>query len=132
MSTQPHLLFIFTDQQRADCLGCAGHPLLKTPNMDRLAREGIRFTHCCTSSPLCVPARISITTGLYPHNNNLWLGDNSVPPDADTYPHRLRKAGYRTCSIGKNHLYWMENCDLYANEPNYRAIGFDHATSRNI
>ena len=126
MGDRPHILFICTDQQRADCLGAAGHPLIATPNMDRLAREGARFSHCCTTSPLCVPARISMTTGLYPHNNNLWLGDNAVASDADTYLHRLRRAGYRTAGIGKHHLYWMENCDLYANEPSYQAIGFDH------
>jgi choline-sulfatase len=123
---KPHILFLFTDQQRADCLGCAGHPVLETPHMDRLAAEGTRFTHCCTTSPLCVPARISLATGLYPHNNNLWSGDNTIPVDADTYMHRLKRAGYRTCSIGKNHLQWMENCDLYANVAAYHAIGFDH------
>ena len=64
--------------------------------------------------------------GLYPHNSNLWQNDAIVPLDADTYMHRLRDRGYRTASFGKNHLYPMENCDLYANEPSYHAIGFDH------
>jgi len=100
--------------------------MLRTPNMDRLAAEGVRFTRCYTTSPLCVPARISIAMGLYPHNSNLWQNDATVPLDADTYMKRLREAGYRTCTIGKNHLYPMENCDLYANEPSLRAIGFDH------
>ena len=126
MPPQPHILFILTDQQRGDCLGCAGHPVLRTPNMDRLAREGTRFTNCFTTSPLCVPARISLTMGLYPHNNNLWANDSTVPLEAETYLHRLRHAGYRTAGIGKHHLYRMENRDLYANEPDYRAIGFDH------
>ena len=126
MYYRPHILFILTDQQRADALGCAGHPLIKTPHIDRLASEGIRFTHCFTTSPLCTPTRVSLAMGLYPHNNNQWLGDATVPLDADTYMRRLRQSGYRTASIGKNHLYPMENCDLYANEPNYHAIGFDH------
>ena len=115
-----------TDQLRADCLGVAGHPLLRTPNVDALAEQGVRFTSAYTTSPLCVPARASITTGLYPHNNNIWQGDQTVPLDADTYLHRLKDVGYRTCSIGKNHLYPMENCNLFLNHPKYNAIGFDH------
>jgi arylsulfatase len=125
MSAQPHILFLFTDQQRADCLGCAGHPVLQTPHMDRLASEGVRFSNTFTTSPLCVPARMSLVTGLYPHNNNCWQGITELPPEPDTFMHRLRDAGYRTCSIGKNHLYDMENCDLYANHPKYQTVGFD-------
>ena len=126
MDRPPHILFILTDQLRADCLGSAGHPLLETSNIDRLATEGVRFANCFTTSPLCVPLRLSLTMGLYPHNSNMWQSDATCPPDADTYMQRLRQRGYRTCSIGKNHLYEMENCDLYANEERYRAIGFDH------
>ena len=126
MSPPPHILLILTDQQRADCLGCAGHPLLQTPHMDALAATGVRFANCFTTSPLCVPMRLSLTTGLYPHNSNAWQGDATCPLDADTYMQGQRRLGYRTCSIGKNHLFEMENCDLYANEESYRAIGFDH------
>lgn len=93
--------------------------------MDRLAAQGVRFTRAFTNSPLCVPARISLATGLYPHNNNCWQGLTELLPGADTFMKRLRAAGYRTCSIGKNHLYDMENCDLYANHPKYQAAGFD-------
>lgn len=126
MPDLPHILFLMTDQQRADCLGVAGHPVLQTPNMDRLVAEGVHFTSAYTTSPLCVPARASMTMGLYPHNSNIWQGDSTVPLDADTYMHRLKDIGYTTCSIGKNHLYPMENCNLYDNHPNYHAIGFDH------
>ena len=66
MDRPPHILFILTDQLRADCLGCAGHPLLETSNIDRLAAEGVRFANCFTTSPLCVPLRLSLTMGLYP------------------------------------------------------------------
>ena len=126
MADRPHILLILTDQQRADCIGVAGHPVLRTPHMDRLAAEGVRFTNAFTTSPLCVPARASIATGQYPHNSNLWQNDATIPLYADTYMKRLLSAGYRTCSIGKNHLYPMENCDLYANHPAYKAIGFNH------
>ena len=109
---RPHILLIMADQLRADCLGVAGHPALAghTPNLDRLAAEGTHFTHCCTTSPLCVPARMSLATSLYPHSSNLWQQTLTLPLDADTYMHRLRDAGFSTCSIGKNHLYPMENC----------------------
>lgn len=126
MKDRPHILFLFTDQQRADCMGCAGHPMLKTPNMDRLAEQGVRFSRCYTSSPICVPARISLAMGLYPHNSNLWQNDATVPLEADTYMKRLKGAGYRTCTIGKNHLYPMDNCNLFQNYPKLEAIGFEH------
>lgn len=126
MFKTPHILFLLTDQQRADCMGCAGSPMLKTPNMDRIAEEGVRFSNCFTTSPLCVPARISLALGLYPHNSNFWQNDAEVPTDADTYIRRLRDKGYHTASIGKNHLYYMEGCDLYANKEKFKSIGFDH------
>ena len=79
MDRPPHILFILTDQLRADCLGCAGHPLLETPSIDRLAAEGMRFANCFTTSPLCVPLRLSLTMGLYPHNSNIWQRDPKGP-----------------------------------------------------
>ena len=124
---KPHILFLFTDQQRADCLSCAGHPVLETPHMDRLAAEGVRFTNCFTTSPLCVPARQTVMTGLYPHNSNMWQNDAETPVDADTYVGRLRAAGYRTCGIGKHHLFRCnKGANLYEHESKFRAIGFDH------
>ena len=72
MANKPHILLIMADQLRADCIGIAGHPLIKTPNIDSLANQGILFENAYTTSPLCVPARTSMTTGLYPHNSNLW------------------------------------------------------------
>ena len=123
---RPHILFFLTDQLRADCLGCAGHPMVKTPHIDHVAADGVRFTHACTTSPICVPARMSIVNGLYPHNSNMWQNDAGMPLDADTYMKRLRLQGYRTCSIGKNHLYFMEGVNLYDYSDNYNAIGFDH------
>ena len=123
---RPHILFFLTDQLRADCLGCAGHPMVKTPHIDRIAAEGVRFTLACTTSPICVPARMSIVNGLYPHNSNMWQNDAEMPLDADTYMNRLRQQGYRTCSIGKNHLYFMDGANLYDYTDNYHAVGFDH------
>jgi arylsulfatase A-like enzyme len=72
VSDRPHILILMTDQQRADCLRCAGHPLIQTPNLDWIAREGVRFTQAVTAAPLCMPARASFATGRYPHNHGVW------------------------------------------------------------
>src|SRR5438105_78164 len=62
-TARPNLLFIMTDQQRSSALGCAGNGILKTPNLDRLAREGVLYRNAITPCPVCVPARTSILTG---------------------------------------------------------------------
>ena len=79
MANKPNLLFILTDQQRADTLGCYGNKLVQTPNLDALAREGFVFENAYVSQPVCTPSRASIMTGLYPHThgcitNNIPLG----------------------------------------------------------
>lgn len=71
MPRQPHVLILMTDQQRADCLSCTGHPQLKTPHMDRLAAEGVRFAQATTVSPVCMSARASLASGVYPHNHGI-------------------------------------------------------------
>ena len=81
MSRKLNVLFIITDQQRADHLGCAGNPILKTPNIDRLASEGVRFTNAFCANPICTPNRASILTGLYPNmhgarSNGIKLPEN--------------------------------------------------------
>ena len=102
---KPNILILMTDQQRADCLGCAGHPQVKTPNMDGLAREGTRFAQAMTVSPLCMPARASFINGLYPHNHNIWTNKGEIPADDETFFHYLQQAGYFTAHIGKSHYY---------------------------
>ena len=71
MSGRPNLLLLMTDQQRGDALGCAGG-WARTPHIDRLAAQGVRFSRCVTTSPECVPTRASLATGLYPHNTGVW------------------------------------------------------------
>ena len=68
---RPNILLIMTDQFRYDATGINGG-WVKTPNLDRIANEGINFSNCFTNAPLCIPARISMATGLYPHNTNVW------------------------------------------------------------
>lgn len=103
--SKPNILFIMADQFRADALHCNGGPGL-TPNLDALASEGVLFTNCYTAAPLCVPARISLFTGKYPHTTTAW--DNSVyvlDPDADLWTKEIRNQDYETAVIGKLHLH---------------------------
>ena len=131
--SRPNILILMTDQQRADCLGCAGHPVLKTPHMDRLAREGTRFSHFCTVSPICMPARAGFISGLYPHTHGMWHNAGQLPEHEESLFTRLRAAGYRTCHIGKSHYYEhrrhpnfpAEAQHLRDHEPYMHARGFD-------
>ena len=74
----PNILLLMTDQQRADALGISGG-WAPTPNLDRLAAEGTRFSNCITTSPVCIPARLSLATGLYPHHTGVWQNQRSQP-----------------------------------------------------
>ncbi len=102
---KPNILFIFTDQLRWDALGCTGG-WVKTPNIDRIAAEGVLFENCVTNSPVCIPARVSLATGLYPHSTGVWNNcEHTLSPEADTWMQRVRDAGYRTSLFGKTHLH---------------------------
>ena len=104
MSKRPNILYIMTDQHRADWLGCAGHPVVKTPNIDSLAARGTRFTNFYVTSPVCMPNRGAIFTGRYPSVNGLRHNGLPLPADANTFVDVLRAGGYHTASIGKSHL----------------------------
>ncbi|RKU28668.1 hypothetical protein C6497_07865 [Candidatus Poribacteria bacterium] len=102
---KPNILLLMTDQQRWDAMGCSGG-WVNTPNLDRIASEGIRFTNCVTNSPVCVPARLSLATGLYPHNTGVWNNQkHRMSPDTSTWMQAVRDAGYRTSLFGKTHLH---------------------------
>ena len=107
----PNILFIFTDQQRYDSLSCNGAPVCKTPNLDKLASEGVRFSYAYTCTSLCSPTRATFLTGLYPHNHGLLTNiDNfngvfkDVLRDKVTVPELLKGAGYQVGYVGKWHL----------------------------
>ncbi len=105
--TQPNILLIHSDQFRADCLSIAGHPDLATPNLDALARSGVRFTNAYSPTPICSPARRSLLTGHSPATDGAL--DNTpirIPIPEDTLPNLLRRAGYQTACIGRDmHQY---------------------------
>lgn len=99
----PNLLVIMSDEHQARAMGCAGHPLVRTPNLDSLAARGTRFTNAITPSPICVPARASFATGRYVHQTRLW--DNAMPYRGAPrgWGHALQARGVPVESIGKLH-----------------------------
>lgn len=99
----PNFLFILIDDQRNDALSCAGHPVIKTPNVDLLAEKGVRFTKAYVTTPICAASRASILTGRYEHSHNYTFGKPPIEMAhcLQTYPYILRQAGYRTGFIGK-------------------------------
>jgi choline-sulfatase len=102
--TPRNLLFIMSDEHSKRVLGCYGHPMIRTPNLDRLAKRGVRFTDAYCNSPICVPSRASFQTGRYVHDICFW--DNAIAYDGSvpSWAHRLRAAGHRVESIGKLHF----------------------------
>jgi arylsulfatase A-like enzyme len=101
---QPNLLILFSDQQRADTLGCYGQRLEVTPHLDRLAREGVRFANAYTCQPVCGPARACLQTGRWATEVLCHVNDRMLPGDAKTIAHHLGDAGYQTAYVGKWHL----------------------------
>jgi arylsulfatase A-like enzyme len=106
---RPNILFVFSDEHRWCSLPFTEAPQVVAPNMARLAREGTRFDNCCSSSPICVPYRGMLVTGLWPHQSscisNDYFGDGKIiGPDPPAIGHTFRKAGYATGYVGKWHL----------------------------
>ncbi|MCJ7739301.1 MAG: sulfatase-like hydrolase/transferase, partial [Anaerolineae bacterium] len=120
--TRPNIILMITDQQRFDTIGALGFPYADTPNLDRLAREGVVFDNCFITAPSCVPSRCSLFTGYYPHTTG-------VLKNGDRWEHSwvegLRASGYMCVNVGKMHTvpfetplgfherYVVENKDRY-------------------
>lgn len=100
---RPNIIFILTDDQRWDAIGFAGNPIIQTPEMDRLAAEGVYFQNAFVTTPICASSRASILTGLYErtHGYTFGQGDIKEPYIGQSYPVMLRKAGYHTGFFGK-------------------------------
>ena len=100
---QPNILFFLIDDQRNDILSCAGHPIVKTPTVDMLAENGIRFTNAFVTTSICAASRASILTGLYESKHNFTFGKPPLREEfmIKSYPVLLKNAGYSTGFIGK-------------------------------
>lgn len=111
---RPNILLLMADQWRGDCVGACGNKAISTPNLDHLAKEGIRFTSAYSCTPTCTPARSALLTGMGPWRNGL-LGYGHMA--SNPYPVEKAKAmsaaGYYTTSIGKNHYYPIRNAHGY-------------------
>ena len=101
---QPNIVFVFSDQQRWDTVGCYGQALNVTPNLDRMASEGVRFENAFTCQPVCGPARACLQTGKYATEVNCHTNHRMLPPDEKTIAHYLSENGYEVGYIGKWHL----------------------------
>ena len=102
---RPNIILIMPDQHRADALGCAGNPVVTSPNIDRLASEGVMFRQAYSQSPLCQPARASLLTGRYPHQHGCVVNRVTFPsPSEPNFLTSLQEAGYHTASVGKIHI----------------------------
>ena len=120
----PNILLLMTDQQRWDAMGCSGD-WVQTPNLDRIASEGVQFTNCVTTSPVCIPTRLSLATGLYPHNTGVWNNmQHQMPAETPTWMQAVRDTGYRTSLFGKTHLH-PHRGDLREREDLMNAYGLD-------
>ena len=101
---RPNVLLILCDDLRWDCLSVAGHPHLKTPHIDRLAREGVFFRNAFCTTSLCSPSRASILSGLYAHSHGVTNNFTEYPNNLGSFPRVLQSVGYDTGYIGKYHM----------------------------
>ncbi len=131
--SRPNIVVIMADQQRADALGCAGNDLIRTPNIDRLAAQGVRFNRAFSQGPLCMPARWSLLTGRYVRDHGVFENNWDMTQPIPTLAQHLQQAGYYTSCIGKMHLFADETIACgrpeLMSDPSvtarYRDVGFD-------
>lgn len=144
---QPNIVVIVSDEHAAEATGCYGHPNIRTPNLDRLASEGVVYESAYCNSPMCVPSRLSFFSGRYVHEIDAW--DNGVIPGPEfrTWGHHLQAAGYETALTGRTHFNgpdrllgfskrllddreaWIDNSGLPPNRtPDWRRGSNSHVT----
>ncbi len=136
---QPNILFFFPDQHRPDWLGCNPALPLRTPNLDRLCAQGVRFAHAFTPSPLCSPARSCLATGRDYHRCGVRNNGQNTPLSLPTYYQHLRDSGYEVAGVGKFDLHksdqdWGLDGSSMLEEYGFTSVlwvlwGSDHSTS---
>lgn len=112
--SRPNILIIHADEHRIECLGAYGNSEVKTPHVDQLAADGVRYDNSFCPFPVCTPSRYSLLSGQYVHDHRGWNNRSTLAPDIPTFPKVLRGAGYRTRAVGKMHF-----------TPTYLDVGFD-------
>jgi arylsulfatase A-like enzyme len=116
LSDNPNIVLLYVDQMRSDAMRCAGNMAIQTPNLDRLAAEGVRFTDCVSTTPVCIATRYHLLTGRRSGETGRYANNNVDPePLLDTIPSMLGHAGYYNYSLGKMHFL-----------PSRRHYGFHH------
>lgn len=101
---RPNVVVVICDDLRWDALSCAGHPHLKTPNIDQIAKEGLYFDNMFCTTSLCSPSRASILSGMYAHAHGVTNNFTEYPEGLASFPRQLQKAGYKSAYIGKWHM----------------------------
>lgn len=101
---QPNIIMVLTDEHNGKVVHCGGDPWVRTPNMDRLAGQGVIMENAYCNSPLCVPSRSSMLSGVMPHTNGIFNNAQSLPSDRATFVHCLGAAGYETVLSGRMHF----------------------------
>jgi arylsulfatase A-like enzyme len=119
MPDRPNVIFFFTDQQRWDTCGCYGQPKEITPNLDRMAREGVRFANAFTCQPVCGPARACLQTGKYPTEIGCHTNHRRLPPEETTIAQCFSQAGYEVGYVGKWHL---ASCGARGGDDDFRTL----------
>ncbi len=124
LSDRPNLLYIHTDQHSPYVTGCYGDPLIQTPNLDALAADGAVFDNVYCASPICVPSRMSMLSGRYPHQNQVWTNEHVLDSGIPTVAHAMGAAGYRPVLAGRMHSLGPDQLHGYSE----RLIG-DHSAN---
>ncbi len=119
----PNIIFVFADQLRSHELSCYGGVNIQTPNIDRLANEGLRVTNAISTYPICSPFRGMLQTGLYPLKSGISNCDHPLNPELPSFAKSAGKQGYNTAYIGKWHLHGPERTIF---TPIERRLGYDH------
>lgn len=138
---RPNIIYLFTDQQTATAMSCAGNPYIKTPGMDKIAAMGVRFKNCYATQPLCGPNRTCMFTGLYPHQTGAIVNMNEEVNKVGSHPmlgRVLKNSGYDTAYFGKWHIASsskntsQHGFDEIWNESEYEHKDFDDLVAQKV